>query len=181
MDPLNNITFVFSIVLYDNNMNIILDYTQDFWELNPNLRSIFGPNLPDSNHMWAVAYFVHPESDLAFYDSPRRIELLKKNVLKDPSFDWETLTDLLNLFEEGVLTRTQKHVLLWRKKLEERDDLLRKTPYTLQTKDDLDKMLKESRYLWPQLEEAEQKLFKDTMSSQVEGGGEESLSDKNLL
>lgn len=160
-------------------MNIIIDHHKDFWELNPNLDSIFGSK-PSSNLMWAITYFVHPESDLAFYDKPKRRELIEKNVYKG-ELNWDEHEDLIRLFEDGILTRNQKYVILWRDKMEERADLLRRTPYTMATKDDLDKMLKESKYLWPQLEEAEEKLLKDTLTSQVEGGGEESLSDKNLL
>lgn len=160
-------------------MNIIIDHHKDFWELNPNLDSIFSKKHP-SNLMWAITYFVHPESDLAFYDKPKRRELIEKNVYKG-ELNWDEHEDLIRLFEDGILTRNQKYVILWRDKMEERADLLRRTPYTMATKDDLDKMLKESKYLWPQLEEAEEKLLKDTLTSQVEGGGEESLSDKNLL
>lgn len=162
-------------------MKVVLDHHQDFWELNPGLDVIFDKH--DSDFMWAIAYFTHPDSELAFYDKPQRKELINKNILRGEKLDWESesVQEIIHLFKEGVLSRTQKHVILWRDKMEERDDLMRKTPYTMQTKDDLDKMLKESRYLWPQLEEAEEKLLKDTMSSQVEGGGEESLSDKNLL
>lgn len=130
--------------------------------------------------MWAITYFVHPESDLAFYDKPKRRKLIEKNVYKG-ELNWDEHENLIRLFEDGILTRNQKYVILWRDKMEERADLLRRTPYTMATKDDLDKMLKESKYLWPQLEEAEEKLLKDTLTSQVEGGGEESLSDKNLL
>lgn len=159
-------------------MKILIDHHYDFWELNPHLDVVFG-SIPSST-MWAITYFVHPESDLAFYDKPQRKEIISKSIA-DIEWDDPEIQELISLFKEGVLTRTQKHVLLWRDKMEERDDFMRKTPYTPTNQEMLDKMMKESRYLWPQLEEAEAKLLKDTMSSQVEGGGEESLSDQNLL
>lgn len=161
-------------------MRVIIDHFQDFWQLNPNLLVVFGKDHLDSDTMWAITYYVHPESDLAFYDRPQRKELISKNIF---SIDWDdpVIQDTIKLFENGVLTRSQKHVVLWRNKLEERDDFMRNTPYNPTTQEMLDKMMKESRYLWPQLEEAEEKLMKDTMSSQVEGGGEESLADKEQL
>lgn len=68
----------------------------------------------------------------------------------------------------------------WEKKLHERDEFINSLSYSLDTYEDLDKMMKLTTSMWDQYESIKDRLTKEK-SSNTEGDIEESLSEKKLI
>jgi hypothetical protein len=68
----------------------------------------------------------------------------------------------------------------WEKKLHERDEFINSLSYSLDTYEDLDKMMKLTTSMWDQYESIKDRLTKEKSSS-TEGDIEESLSERKLI
>lgn len=152
----------------------------DFYESNPESKIFFAEeyesNVP-SSHMWAVAMYIHPSSKL-FNEPPSvRRKLIIQDYLKDPKFDFSTLDPIIDKFKQFCLTKTERLLVNWEKKLYERDDLIDSIPYTADTYDILDKMIDKTPKMWQQYYAILDLLDKES-KGKIEGDVEESLSEK---
>lgn len=157
-----------------------IDPFTDFYESNPESKIFFAEEYEaqvPSSHMWAVALFTHPSSKL-FNEPPSiRKKLIAQDYLKDPNFDFSKLETTVNKFKQFCLTKTERLLVNWEKKLYERDELIDSIPYTADTYDILDKMIDKTPKMWNQYFSILDLLDKES-KGKIEGDVEESLTEK---
>lgn len=131
--------------------------------------------------MWALFLFIHPDSKFFQESTKTRKELIFKDYLSsDKSFSWDKYEDLLKFIQEKLLTKAERSLMNWEKKLHERDEFINSLSYSLDTYEDLDKMMKLTTSMWDQYESIKDRLTKEKSSS-TEGDIEESLSERKLI
>lgn len=165
---------------------ILLDsfdpYT-NFWETNPQLRILFHKEFDSavpSKVMWALFLYAHPSSK--FFEEPptTRLSLIKNDFLQDPSFEINDYSETLSLIYEHTLTKAQRSLSIWERKLHERDELISSIPYTLDNFEQVDKLVTNSQKLWDQYIKIQEALTKE-QEGKTEGDIEESLSEKGVI
>lgn len=163
-----------------NSPSINFSPYEDFFNVNPEFKILLADfESTPSEHLWAVAMIIHPDSKL-FNESPtNRRKLVATDYLKDPSFDFTTLNDLISRFKEVCVSKAQRLLINWEAKLHERDELLAAHPYTLDNHAELDKMVDKTPKMWEQYFKIEALLNKEDSSAQ--GDIEESLAEKKLI
>lgn len=113
------------IVTLDNNFwkdNADLLLVDEFNELYQKDKS---KNKEESSKtMKAIYYVTHPDS-IYFY-SPNKHEIISKSFLKHDKFDWESISNLVILFKEFVLTDAQRGLINWGEIMVMRDKALKK-------------------------------------------------------
>jgi hypothetical protein len=98
-----------------------------------------------SKIMWAVHYAFHPESK--FFNFPAKLEVLARDFLKDPKFNWATIQALIDTFKNLVLSDVERALVNWNEIMIMRDNSLKelyKSAINLGETDELvklDKML----------------------------------------
>jgi hypothetical protein len=166
----------------------------NFWECNRELKylspfskfyeSDLSKNKEYSSRvMWAIYLFCDPESRFSrMFTSERRKEI-KDNYLKDDKFNWEdkSIEQLINGYEDKMLTKLQNSYNRLIKKLEERDNFISNTKYNEKNAATFDKMFANSAAIYKQLKEIEQQLLEETKIGAIKGGRKESLSEKKVL
>jgi len=136
------------------------DVTTNFWKMNPQFK-IIDPFMTlykndrskgkkdSSKTMWAVVLSLDPSKDNAFRNIPidERRELIARDYLKKPKFDWEQRRDVIDFYRNQILSQAAKSLIIWEEIMNDREKTL-KAMYTvaLKAKDismisDLDKLL----------------------------------------
>lgn len=169
-------------------------HDNNFWDINSELLviGIFNKyhkedkskNKEESSRiMWAVHFALHPESK--FYNLPNKYELLAKDFLKKPDFDWSKINDIMITFKESVLSDAERALTNWGEIMSMRDtsikDLYKKAIEHADTDElvKIDKMLANT----PKLFEDYKKIKKDYEEEKIHKKGKKinSLSDDNEL
>ena len=113
-----------------------------------------------SQKMWAIAFICDPSKNNPYRnlsDNDKKT-LLSQDWLKDPSYDWSELDDCVKFYNKCLLTPEQKSIIAWKEKMEERDQFLANTKYTLENGEKLDKIVANTPKLYEQLKQLETKL-----------------------
>lgn len=168
-----------------------IDITRDFFELYPNLKIAFkdilraNTNRPQlSKIMWAIALLFHPVSD--YYELPfeRRVEHVLNKYLKYKG-NFEAFQDkygnTIDLFKEMCMTKAQRALVNWEKKLEERDKFIEAIPYGAETYDMLDQMMAKSEKMWAQYGKVLEAFQKEQENIKNKGGVTLSPVDEGLI
>lgn len=129
--------------------------------------------------MWALTLLLHPDSPYAdfSYDTKEQI-VIKEYLPKDVPFD--SLSTEIDLFKHLVLTKPQRFLIEWERKLEERQNFLTLQPYTLDNADDLDKALANTAKLWKVYMDCRKDVELETAQT-AQGGVQESASESGLI
>jgi hypothetical protein len=163
-----------------NSPSINFSPFEDFFTVNPEFKILLADfqDTP-SELLWAVAMYSHPDSKL-FNESPsKRRKLIAIDYLKDPDFDFSSVSDLVERFKEVSLSKAQRLLMNWEAKLHERDELIAAHPYTLENHQELDKMIERTPKMWDQYFKIESLINKEDNSAQ--GDVEESLIEKKVI
>jgi hypothetical protein len=112
---------------------MILDFNQNFWKANPSaLASEFFYNLKNedkskdceesSKLMWACAICLHPKS--LIHGVPSKWEDVKKTILKDPKFNWNSKENkkITDNFIQLCLSVPERSYHFWCDYMEKRED-----------------------------------------------------------
>jgi len=183
----------------------VLDTDLNFWEVNPNFKSIrefkefrrldkSKDKGKSSRIMWAIALCKdkHIENTWRNEDDEDKLPLLAEDVIKDKDFDWDTVEDLMYIYETRVLTKPERDLVQFEKKMRERQKFIDSTKYTLDSFDDngkplkgtatqLDKMLVDSDKIYKRHEELKAIYEKSEEDGHVFGGRTESASEQGLI
>lgn len=121
--------------------NIIEHYRPDvnFWDIVPELttieptRTLFiedksKKKWDSSVLMWTIAHLNDPDS--IFYNIPNKYDLLARDHLKTPSFDWDGVRHLETAYVDCVLTQAKKSLVAWDSFMKKRDDFIKSQEYT---------------------------------------------------
>ena len=155
------------------NINIESNLYED-----PQIKKLFQEEIKSKvplEHLRAHFYFAHPSSYLYDLDEQSKTEIIRKDILKIQNFDFEE--SILQKIRNFTLTKSQRLLDSWQRKLEERDQFIQTISYSPSTYDMLDDMLSKSNKMWQEYLRI-LKQFSDD-ESQVHGGIEESFLEKN--
>lgn len=72
-----------------------------------------------SKTMWAIWYVVHPES--TFYNMPDKKLRIAKDFLKEPSFNWNNISHLLEIYKTSILSDAEQALVSWGELITMRD------------------------------------------------------------
>lgn len=157
----------------------------DFFEQNPHLKDVtkFKEVLSRyskkeaSKIMWAVFKTEDPNSPLYTMPVKERKSEVAKNYLNDPDFNWDSISDIIEVYKNMVMPKVEKMFKVWMDKLEGMTDYLDSLSYDT----DDDKILKifdKSSKIWESYEKIEAKMIEHQSKSSVFGGGDESIREK---
>lgn len=170
--------------------------TNNFWEFNPQYKVIFKDlynkdksknKEKSSTLMWGLLLCIHPKSD--FYNLPDKEELIARDILKEPKFDWNKQSDLIKKLQDVSLSQAEKSLVVWDETLKKRDKFIHSQEFTLDqyiedpdsgrqrllkgTADQLDKMLANTVKLYDEYTKILKQL---TEEEQKKGKGNKPLS-----
>lgn len=170
----------------------------NFWEYNPQYVYIFNDfynsdksknKEKSSKIMWAIYFRIHPKSD--FYNLSDKDNIIKTKWLKDPTFNWDTYNNIIDLFKETSTTQAEKSLIEWDIMLKKRDNFMHGQDFTLDdyndagklvkgTADQLDKMLANTSKLYAEYFKIQKELSEEEI---VRGRGNKplSMSDSNEI
>jgi len=122
---------------------------RSFWEEFPQLKH-FGPckdlhNKDKSKKkdnssmlMWAIHLLCDRNSKL--YNLPDKEEVVKRDWLKDETFDLDKYSEVRAFYEETCMTQAERSLLKWNESMRSRDKFLSTQKYSLNNAAELDKM-----------------------------------------
>lgn len=104
----------------------------------------------------------HPKSNIYEIPLKEKKELIIEYINREPALpkgfefdlDSEEIIEYTDIINKSILTKAQRFLANWQKKLEERDEFLDNTPYTLTNADSLDKIMGNTDRLKSTLEKA---------------------------
>lgn len=172
---LNN--FSLSANFWEENEHFLI--YPEFREFHKNDKSKKKKN--SSQMMWAIALLVHPKSKFKDSSYKDRITLISEDYL-DVKYEWtEKYENLIERFKQIGMTRVQRIAMEWGDKLDERTEFLTSVPYNLETVDQLDKAMANTGKIWDIYQRCLADLADEESKGHVQGGGEESAAEQNLI
>lgn len=159
-----------------NNFDIFSDFYAD-----PQLRLLFSEeyNTVPSNIMWALLLYTHPDSKYSSQSDSTKQTLIEKDYLKS-ALDWASYSHTIDKILSYLLTKSQRLLSQWERKLEERDAFIHSLPYNEDTYEMLDKMMANTAKMWEQYLSILKKASQE-VDSQTQGDLELSLSQKGII
>jgi hypothetical protein len=136
-----------------------------------------------SQMMWAVAFYIDPQSKLVNYASAEK-QIVISNDIVTIKIDWDKLSVYIEAYANLYLTQIQRSLANWKYKLEERDKYLIGLPYSelgLDEASKLDKLLSDTPKLFEQYFKMEEALKEEISKGLNKGGRKESLSEQKLI
>lgn len=171
----------------------VVNIEENFWNLNQEIKymspfkKLFDSDLSkdkqySSKIMWAIYLYTDPDSRFARMAEDEKREEIKFNYLNE-DFNWEeeSIKELIQGYQDKLLTKLQRSYLRLLKKLDDRDSFISKTPYNEKNAKTLDTMFANSSDIYKQLTEIESQLSEERKSGQIKGGRKESLSERKIL
>lgn len=170
------------------------DIDANIWEVEPQLKVPKAFNelytkdkskgkAHSSKIMWAIALLVDNSESNKFrnYKEADRKELIASDFLMDESFDFESIKELIDLYEELNSSKLEKELRQQELKLEERAKFINDTPYDLDNGEKLDKFLINTGKLYEQIKSLKDQIRAERDGGNTKGGMRESASEKGLI
>lgn len=167
---------------YDTDIN--------FWEANPMFKNVEAfralydkddtkDKSLSSKIMYAIFFIVDDTSEenkfrnLIYQD---RIDLIKNDFLKDPTFDIDMYEDIVAHIKNMIMSPTKRMYSNFKRELEERDLYIQSLSWE-EHADQKDKMLTNTEKLYKHLETMAKLLDKENADVKDRGGSQPSSSD----
>lgn len=167
----------------------------NFWTVNPQLTVIpeFKALLDkdkskgkegSSRIMWAIALFSDLGSKLRTLPESDRKNIINKEILEDPKFDWSTINDLIKVWVKDFMSPAQKQLALWENYMHEKNGYMAnlmeqlRTEYRKDVADEVEKKLLSNGALFDEYNRLLDLLAQEEDIGRVKGGGQESLTEK---
>lgn len=175
-------------------MDVITNFniTENIWKNTPGLLSseVFR-NLYDSDKskgrensskvLWALFLCYHPESTWKNLPIKKREELIKKEYLKDPKFNFTKYPKEIGLIEESVLTPAKRQLYEWKRIMDEKTIFMKTLTYDIDTWETLEQMLKSNKSLYEEYKRISDSLEREGSDGVVQGQSIESAAEKGLI
>jgi hypothetical protein len=158
-----------------------------FWDLNRELllieqfNSLYTKDTTknkekSSKLMWAIYFAYNPESK--FFNIPDKLNILAKDLLKEPKFNWESCKDVVALYKSSVLTDAERALVTWGEIITMRDESLKTLYKAAIQQNDTDELVKLDKMLanTPKLFEDYKKIKKDYEEEKVTKKGKHNKS-----
>jgi hypothetical protein len=131
-----------------------------------------------SKIIWALILDFHPKSIYNNLPLLKRRETIELEYL-DFKLDWDHFKEHSETLKNFCLSKAEQYLYAWEAKLDERQELIASIPYSLNTYEDLDKMMSLTEKMWKQY----QNCLKDVAEedSKLEGTAVESISEQELI
>lgn len=155
-----------------------ININKNFWEVNPECKYVFHyieHNESTSKLMWAYTLFYHPKSSFYEMSVSERLDSVQR-FLENPEWHPEYTEESVRLskdFEIKCLTKIQRNVLIWGKKLDERTEFVDSTEYNATSVDMIEKLMTNTKKVFDAYKEALAEMEKED-SSVTFGGISES-------
>lgn len=134
-----------------------------------------------SDIMWAIALLIDPDSKFVRLPLQQRKDIIAKDFLKKPKFDWDKYRDIIELYKKLMLTPAQRQLAIWEEKLDEKTQLMSETKYTIDNAELLEKLLGSNSKLFAELDRIKEQLERDEDLGSVKGGSIESASEIGII
>src|SRR5690606_27071121 len=131
-----------------------------------------------SKIIWGIALLIHPSSQYVGLPTTEKLTLIENDWFEDKEFPWENYDKEIELFKKLCLTKKERYLHEWEKKLDERDVFLSKVPYDENTAEFLDKLMGNTKKLQDQYDKAVEDYYKEKNDTSGKGGAEESLRER---
>lgn len=166
----------------------------NFWELNPELVLIDelgklhfkdkSKKKEDSSRiMWAIYFAFNPESK--FINLPNKLEILAKDYLKNPKFNWDEVKPQIEIYKNLVLSDAERALINWGEIMSLRDSSIKDLYTKALQEGDIDELVKIDKMLanTPKMFEDYKKIKKDYEEEKVTKRGKKinSLSDDDEI
>jgi len=158
-----------------------------FWDLNRELlllsdfntlytKDITKNKEKSSKLMWAIYFAYNPESK--FFNIPDKLDILAKDLLKEPKFNWDSYKDVINLYKNSVLTDAERALVTWGEIITMRDESLKTLYKAAILANDTDELVKLDKMLanTPKLFDDYKKIKKDYEEEKVTKKGKHNKS-----
>lgn len=175
-------------------MSLIKKFDTDvnFWDINAEykviepFKSLYKKDrtigkIYSSRILWAVSFLVHPDSPIDRLPENDKKFIITTDYLEDTKFDWDKYQDLIDKFTELELTKAERSLKIINEKIEDRERLLRDTPYSLGNAKDLDDMITKTDKIYDLRKKLEDDAKRKDTDGVLKGGAEESISEKGLI
>ena len=167
------------------------DTDVNFWKLHPQLKVplpfavIYQEDKSKSKSkssqiMWAIALLVDPDSKFSNISYYTRRDMISKDFLKNPDFDWDVYKDAVVFYERSLITPAKRQLMVWNKKMDEKTLYLDTLTYE-DNADTIEGLLKTNVKLFEDYERLLKLVDKETNEGSTKGGAEESASEKGLI
>ena len=168
----------------------MFDTEANFWTMNPQLKIGFKKlydsdkskeKIDSSTIMWAIALLIHPDSKYAATSLLKRKTIIEESLLNTQDYDWSKHEEEIRLFKDLCLSRSERTLITWKKKLEQIELFIDKQEYNFNTRKDIEDALKSLDTLWKRYRACEAEVDKEKATGEAAGGSMESLSDLGQL
>jgi hypothetical protein len=167
------------------------DLVNNFWVVNPHFKAIELYNEVLKNDtskgktqssilMWGIAYYASFYSKLKQLGEKERMALIAKDILKDPSFDWKSVDNLVKGWDI-FKSVSMKQMTEWDRLMNEKTDFMRTLKYDGSTADTIEKLLLSNSKLYKEYEDIMERLGQETNGGVIKGGSVESLSEQGAI
>jgi hypothetical protein len=170
----------------------------NFWTVNPQLTVISEfKNLLDkdkskgkdnsSRIMWAIALFTDIGSKYRSLPDSDKKHILIKEIIKDEKFDWSTIEPLITVWRNKFLSPAQKQLILWESYMQEKNQYMAnlmeslRNEYKKEIADEVEKKLLSNGALFDEYNRLQDLLAQEEDAGRVQGGGQESLTEKGEI
>lgn len=162
-----------------------------FWEANPSVNSI--PEFDklkskvgkskSSRILWAIAFLLDKGQDNMWRNVSEKDAkiLIKDEYLKMKDFKFEDYEEQMNAYKRHLMTAAERSLLAWERKMEERDDFIKSTPYDLDTLPKLDLAAAKTIDLFKNFSKIKEDLERESADGKLRGGAQESASEQGLI
>lgn len=167
-----------------------------FWELHPSARSMGAfrdlhtkdkspYKITSSKKAWFCILYIHPESDFYYLEHEDKLfdlapDLFPPSVTNHQKM-YETLEPVMDKARDACLSDNHKHLLVLKKKAQERRKVYEDNVYTLINAKQLDDMLKSEKHIMGAIQECEDIIKQASKEGAIRGDGELSLVESGGL
>ena len=173
---------------------INFDIDKSFWVANPTARVVkeFRRVYDDdktkekeksSKLMWCLALYsdTTEHNILGRVPQDERLKIIESDYLGE-KLDLEPYQELIKKYKHLFMSRIERSMNNLLLKLDEREDFLKRTPYTIDNARDLDNMVKNTNEIYAFHKKLQDEIDKDKASSgNTKGGRKESASELKRL
>lgn len=173
------------------------DIETNFWEVNP-IFKITGKfakfyrsdtsrgKAASSKVMWALSLLLDntKENKLRNFPVKEKQQIIAEEFIRDPKFDWKKHNALIDFYKETQLTSSERSLMFFREKMDEREAFLSSTKYTLDNAKDLDSIVSNTDKLFSMIQKLDLQVEKEKneeSSGAIRGGRVESAGERKDL
>ena len=164
-----------------------------FWKVNPQFQAIEpfktlyksdkSKNRQDSSYcMWAISLCFDADSQFFGMVEQDRKDMIAKDLMEDPTFFTKPdIQILVESYKKVTDTQARRQLRVWAAKMDEKAKFIEELKYSPATWKMIDELLGNNTDLYQEYSRIEKMILSEGAGDSVEGGSEESLSEKGAF